>query len=70
MPIIGSQGNTIAVFKFRLYDIVRDEFIISRRYATMQAIERLRAERAGPSIEVAQDAVDGDGFTVIDYAPG
>jgi hypothetical protein len=67
MTVIASQGNRTAVFRFKMYDINSNQFITSRRYATMRTIEQLHAIQAGPSIEVPHDAVDGDGFTAIDY---
>jgi len=70
MTVIGSQGNTTAVFGFKMYDIVSNQFVASRRYATMRTIEQLRAIRTGTSVEVPFGAVDSDGFTAIDYHPG
>ena len=69
MPIIGSTGNEIAVFPFKKYDIVSDEYITSRRYGTARTIERIHAVRCGPSINVPSSAVDDDGLTEIDYIP-
>ncbi|WP_313029014.1 hypothetical protein [Massilia alkalitolerans] len=63
-----ATDNTVAVFPFRLYDIVRDEFVTSRRLATMAAIQRLGATPAGPSYSIPQMDVDGDGLTAKDYS--
>lgn len=69
MTVIASQGNITAVFSFKVYDINSDQFIASRRYATMQTIERIHGIRTGPSLEVPCDAVDSDGLTAIGYYP-
>ena len=67
MTVIASQGDTIAVFHFRMFDINSSVYVEAKRYATMQTIERLRAIRAGPSIIVPRAEVDEDGFTAIGY---
>lgn len=69
MPIIASGGNEVAVFSFKKYDIVSDQYIVSRRYATAALIERIHGVRCGPSIIVPSDAVDSDGLTELDYLP-
>lgn len=69
MTVIASQGDTIAVFPFRMFDINNSVYVAAKRYATMQTIEQLRAMRAGPSIMVPRAAVDEDGFTAIGYRP-
>ncbi|MGK5032807.1 hypothetical protein [Janthinobacterium sp. MDT1-19] len=69
MPIIASSGNEIAVFPFKKYDIVSDQYIVSRRYATAALIDHIHGVRCGPSITVPSDAVDGDGLTELDYKP-
>lgn len=67
MTIIGTYGATIAVFPFKVYDIINDKYIVSRRLAEAQTIERVSGVRCGPSVEVPRGAVDSDGFTDIDY---
>ena len=67
MPVIASQGYETTVFPFRLYDISKDEFVTSRRLATIDAIHRLNAIQAGPSFQIPNADVDSDGFTVIGY---
>lgn len=68
MPVF-SRGNTVAVFRFKIYDITKDEFVLSKRLARPHAINGIGAQLAGPSYEVPADDVDNDGFTAIGYEP-
>lgn len=69
MAVIAQTGNMLLVFPFRLYNIATDEFETSKRYATRNAIEKLGATQAGPSVEVPIADVDADGLTAIGYDP-
>lgn len=62
-----ASDDTISVYPFRLYDIASDDFVTSKRLATMPAIQKLGAVLAGPSYIVPQSDVNGDGFTEKDY---
>ncbi|MDN2676684.1 hypothetical protein [Janthinobacterium sp. SUN033] len=68
MPIIGATGTTLSVFQFKMYSIIEDNYILSRRYAVPATIERIHGVRFGLSIEVPMSDVDADGFTAIDYS--
>ena len=63
---------TVNVHRFRLYDINSDSYVVSRRWATRDVIEKLGGEIVGsPAIEVDASAVasDIDGMTPPDYDP-
>jgi hypothetical protein len=59
--------DTIAVFPFKLYSIIKDEYVVSKRLGTAQAIERIGAVIAGPHFSIPAADVDGDGLTAIGY---
>lgn len=69
MAVIGSTGDKTNASRFKLYDIVNDRMVESRRYGTLQAIEKIGAMRSGPLFEIPWDDFDADGFTVVDYVP-
>jgi hypothetical protein len=69
MPVFATQGGTIRVYRFQVYDIVRDELVTSTRMASAPAIERIRAVRGAVSFEVPSEHLDSDGFTQKDYDP-
>ncbi|WEF35768.1 hypothetical protein [Pseudoduganella chitinolytica] len=69
MTKIGTRGATVSVYAFKLYDIASDEFVLSKRYARMQTIERIGAVVVGPAIEVPADKVDLEGLTLPGYSP-
>jgi hypothetical protein len=69
MALIGTSGGTVNVSRFKLYDIVSDRLIESKRLATLPTIERIGAIRVGPIYEVPYDDVDADGLTPVDYTP-
>jgi hypothetical protein len=65
---------TVNVHRFRLYDINSDSYVLSRRWATRDVIERLGGEIVGaPAVEVDASAVasesDIEGMTLPDYDP-
>jgi 3-isopropylmalate dehydratase small subunit len=54
---------SVKVYKFRKYDIDKDENIVSKRYATRACIDRLGGEIIEESERDAPDfALDSDGF--------
>ena len=62
------MANTVKVYGFRKYDIVRDEFITSHRMATHACIERIRAlPLNNTELEIDSNDVDKDGMTDIGY---
>jgi len=69
MPVIASTGHTTSVYKFELYDISKDELVLSTRMATQRAIESINAVRKGVAFEVPNADVDADGFTAKNYIP-
>lgn len=67
MTIVGSISNTTAVFSFKIYDIAFDEFKVSSRYATAEAIVRFNAVRMGPPFDIPSEGIDSDGLTIKGY---
>lgn len=70
MTLIGTKGSTLQVRGFKLYDIEKDEFVTSKRYGRVDAIERIGGVAVGPFYEVPADKVDQDGLTILGYLPG
>jgi len=66
MPVFATD-DTIAVFPFKLYNIVQDDYVVSKRLGTAQAIERIGAVMAGPSFSIPAAHVNSDGLTEIGY---
>jgi hypothetical protein len=66
MPVFATD-DTIAVFPFKLYNIIKDEYVVSKRLGTAQTIERIGAVIAGPHFSIPTADVDGDGLTKIGY---
>jgi hypothetical protein len=69
MPVISKEDDKITVFPFKRYDIVSDQFVVSKRLAKRRTIEIIGADIAGPSYLVPAEDVDSDGFTAIGYEP-
>ena len=69
MPVIAKTGNEKTVFQFQLYNIATDEFQLSRRYGTQQAIERIGAVITGQPAQVPNADVNDDGLTNVGYTP-
>jgi hypothetical protein len=64
--------SKVVIYRFRVYDIVRGESIVSTRWATPQAIKRARGEAIlSTPMEVDASVVDTDepGMTARDYDP-
>ncbi len=66
---IKSPAGNLAVFTFKIYNGANDDYTVSTRYATAEAIERIGGTRTGPSAEVPAADVNSDGLTVKGYLP-
>ena len=69
MTAIGENGGTVNVSRFQMYDIINDRMVESKRYATLQTIERIQATRVGPLFAIPYTDVNDDGMTAIGYVP-
>lgn len=69
MPSVLLQRCTIRVFRFSAYDIARDEFVMSQRWATSAFIQRLGARTEGSGVSIDNAVVDADGLTPRGYRP-
>jgi hypothetical protein len=59
----------VKVFKFRKYDIVSDDFIMSGRMATYASLKRINAVPIrGSEIEIDRADVDSEGMTEIGFS--
>lgn len=66
-----SKPDTVVVYKFEVYDIHSDQFIVSRRYATPSGAKQLHG-RILVETETRipwQDLEQGEEWTAIGYAP-
>ena len=62
--------SKVKVYQFKRYDINTDQYVVSRRMATREAIERLGAVViSGTAAEVDGAHLDGDGMTEIGFVP-
>ncbi len=63
----------LKVYQFECYDIMSDQFIRSKRWATTAAIAKIpgASQIADSGIEVEEDVVDSDieGMTEIGFRP-
>jgi hypothetical protein len=58
------------VYRFRMYVIKDDEMLTSRRWATREAIERVRGEiLESTETEVDSSVLDSNGMTERDFDP-
>ena len=58
------------VSRFKLFDITTDEFVVSSRYATGQAIAQIGAQPIpGTEIEVDGGKLDENGMTAKRFEP-
>jgi len=58
------------VYRFKKYDINSDQYVVSRRMATRDAIGRINAVLIPESeVEIDNSHVSGDGMTEIDFKP-
>lgn len=66
MPVVAEMGGKTTVYKFEMYDIVSDEFKMSRRRGTPRAIEKLGGRQIPGPLDVPHEYVDADGLTKKD----
>lgn len=69
MPVFASEGDTVRVYRFQMYDIVSNEFVTSTRYAKKETIDKLGGRVASVAFDVPATHVNNDGFTEKDYIP-
>jgi hypothetical protein len=69
MTIIASEGGTVRVYRFQLFDIISNDYVMSTRYATEQTIVKLGGRIKSIPFEVPASHVDDDGLTEKDYNP-
>jgi hypothetical protein len=59
------------VFRFKLFDVMTDEFVMSSRYATEQAITQIGGTAIqGTEIEIDGADLDENGMTVKKFELG
>jgi hypothetical protein len=62
----------VTIYRFRLYDIATDEYVPSRRWATMEAIRRIGGEAFDDTATEIDDSLlshDLPGMTDRDFKP-
>ncbi|HTC52235.1 MAG TPA: hypothetical protein VK700_09890 [Steroidobacteraceae bacterium] len=59
------------VYQFQSYDITNDRIVVSKRWATVEAIEHVCGERIGKVVEVDDSLVGAEipGMTAIGFNP-
>ena len=63
-------GARTKVFRFKLFDITTDDFVVSSRYATDQAIAQIGAQAIhGTEIEIDSTKLDENGMTAKKFEP-
>ena len=65
----GLKMGKAKIYKFKKYDINSDRYVVSRRMATREAIERIEGAVTIPEteIEIDNSHLNGDGMTDIDF---
>lgn len=69
MPVIASDDPKVEVFKFTMYDIGTNQVVLSRRWATLQFIQRFGGVPTGAGAMVPADKVDAQGMSEVDFDP-
>jgi hypothetical protein len=61
----------VMVFRFRMWDVDRDCFTLSTRWATRERVQQIGGEVVGGGIEVDDEFVGGEiaGMTVRGFDP-
>jgi hypothetical protein len=60
----------VTVYRYTVYDIVRGESFVAPRWATRDAISRIRgAAVIEPCVEIDEALLNSDGFTEPDFEP-
>jgi hypothetical protein len=67
MTAIANIGQTIAVYRFQIYDVNKDECVMSTRYGTLAGIVRIGGIRTGYAHEVPRGDVNDEGLTAKGY---
>ena len=63
-------GDRTKVFRFKLFDMTTDDFVVSSRYATELAIAQIGAQAiSGTEIEVDGAKLDEHGMTAKKFEP-
>jgi hypothetical protein len=58
----------VKVYRFKSFDIVSGEYVVSLRLATRSTIQRINAEIIETTeTDVYASDIDSDGFTIIDF---
>jgi hypothetical protein len=58
----------VKVYRFKSFDIVSGEYVVSLRLATRSTIQRINAEIIETTeTDVYASDIDSDGFTTIDF---
>ena len=58
----------VKVYRFKSFDIVSGEYVVSLRLATRSTIQRINAEIIETTeTDVYASDIDADGFTTIDF---
>ena len=58
----------VKVYRFKSYDVVSGEYVVSLRLATRSTIQRINAEIIETTeTDVYASDIDSDGFTTIDF---
>ena len=59
------------VYRFRMWDVARDGFTLSSRWATRERIEAMGGEVVGGGVEVSDELVGGEiaGMTAKGFDP-
>ena len=55
------------VYRFRVYDVNRDDYVVSTRMATLEKIERIRGEPIRESEAMIDETLLADGWTEKNY---
>ena len=66
------QMPKVIIYRFRLYDIATDEYVPSRRWATMETIRRIGGEAFDDTATEIDDSLlshDLPGMTDRDFKP-
>jgi hypothetical protein len=63
--------STVTVYHFKVYDVGSDQMQLSRRWATREAIERIRVGVLieSTAVEVDASVINDEGMTELDFDP-
>jgi hypothetical protein len=61
----------VTVYRFRMWDVSRDGFTLSTRWATRERIEAMGGELVGGGVEINDDLIGGEieGMTIRGFDP-